>query len=77
MNELAGTMTSSPGPMPSARSASDSASVPDDTPTAYALPQYAANSSSKASSSAPNVNAPWRATRATTSSSCSSRTGSA
>ena len=34
MNEFAGTMTSSPAPMPSARSESTSASVPEETPTA-------------------------------------------
>ena len=32
MNELAGTITSSPGPISSARSASASASVPEETP---------------------------------------------
>ena len=42
MKELVGTMTSSPGPMPSARSASSSASVPEETPTACSVPQYSA-----------------------------------
>ena len=40
MNEFDGTMTSSPGPMSSARSASEMASVPDETPTENAVPQY-------------------------------------
>ena len=39
MKEFVGTITSSPAPMPSARSASTIASVPDDTPTACGLPQ--------------------------------------
>src|SRR5579859_5534882 len=41
-------MTSSPGPMPAARSARCSALVPVFTPTAYWASDYAANSSSKA-----------------------------
>ena len=38
MNEFVGTITSSPGPISSARSASEIASVPEETPTAYAGP---------------------------------------
>ena len=39
MNEFVGTITSSPAPISSARSASEIASVPDETPTARSLPQ--------------------------------------
>jgi hypothetical protein len=39
MNELVGTSTSSPGPMPRARSASEIASVPLETPTAKSVSQ--------------------------------------
>jgi hypothetical protein len=39
MNEFVGTITSSPAPMPSARSASEIASVPDETPTAWSVSQ--------------------------------------
>ena len=42
MNELAGTTTSSPGPTSSARRASTSASVPEETPTACAASHQAA-----------------------------------
>ena len=48
MKEFVGTITSSPGPMSSARSASEMASVPEETPTECSAPQYAANSASKA-----------------------------
>ena len=37
--EMAGTITSSPGPISSARSASTSASVPEETPTAWSVSQ--------------------------------------
>src|SRR5688500_15614165 len=56
-------MTSSPGPIPSARSATCSASVPVPTPTAYPAPQAVANSRSKASSSGPSTNHPRSTTR--------------
>lgn len=39
MKVLAGTITSSPEPMPSARSASSSAAVPSLTPTQWRVPQ--------------------------------------
>ena len=39
MNEFAGTITSSPGPISSARSASEIASVPEETPTERLAPQ--------------------------------------
>ena len=39
MNEFAGTMTSSPAPMPSAFMASTIASVPEETPTAKSVSQ--------------------------------------
>ena len=39
MNEFAGTTTSSPGPIRSARSASTIASVPDETPIACSVSQ--------------------------------------
>ena len=42
-NENVGVMTSSPGPIPSAISATTSASVPDDTPTAWATPSARAS----------------------------------
>src|SRR5512137_1269988 len=46
-------MTSSPLPMPSARNASQRASVPLPTPTAYLQRQNAANSSSKRATNGP------------------------
>src|SRR5690606_31701731 len=57
--------TSSPGPMPSARSASTSASVPEFTPTAWRTPRYSATSRSNASTSGPRMNWPERRTRCT------------
>ena len=48
MNVLAGTITRSPGRTPSARSASTSASVPEETATQCPTSQAAANSASKA-----------------------------
>ena len=39
MNVCAGTITSSPGPMPAARSTSDSADVPEETPTQWSVSQ--------------------------------------
>ncbi len=53
MNELAGTMTSSPGPIPAARSISSRASVPLATPIASRRPHQAASSSSKAVTTSP------------------------
>ena len=52
-NEYVGVMTSSPGPMPSAISATSSASVPDDTAIACSAPSSAASSRSSASTSGP------------------------
>jgi hypothetical protein len=60
---MAGTTTSSPGPMSSARSASAMASVPLATPTACAAPAAAANSASNASTSGPSTNQPRLTTR--------------
>ncbi len=56
-------MTSSPGPIPSARRVSAIASVPVPTPTAWRAPDAAANSSSKADSSGPRMNQPRSMTR--------------
>ena len=53
-------MTSSPGPMSSARRINAMASVPVPTPTACAAPVAAANSASKASTSGPSTNQPLR-----------------
>src|SRR6188508_1982241 len=52
-NENVGVMTSSPGPTPSAISATSSASVPDDRPTAWPTPMYPAISRSNPSTSGP------------------------
>src|SRR3954470_6803770 len=56
-------MTSSPGPMPSARREIASASVPAPTPIAAGAWQASANSFSKASSSGPRTNQPRASTR--------------
>src|SRR5665213_759293 len=50
---LAGTITSSPGPMPYARNRSSSAVVPELTPMAKRVPQYCAHSRSKVSTNGP------------------------
>ena len=55
-------MTSSPAPIPSARSARTIASVPFPHETPYLAPSYAANSSSKAVTSAPPIYPPLRST---------------
>src|ERR1017187_2002050 len=57
MNELGTVMTSSPGPMPRARRASQRASVPLPTPTAWAVRQKKANSSSKRATTGPPAKA--------------------
>src|SRR5262249_18444365 len=49
-------MTSSPGPMPATSRAKCRALVPLLTPTAYLVPQKAANSSSNAATSRPSTN---------------------
>ncbi len=56
-------ITSSPGPIPSARRTSASASVPLPTPTACVVPHATANSRSNASSSGPRMNQPRSITR--------------
>jgi len=61
--ESGAVITSSPGPMPSARNASAIASVPVPTPTAWAAPEACANSVSKAVSSGPRMNHPRAITR--------------
>ena len=61
--------TSSPGPMPSARSASSIASVPFAQPTACAFPFQAASSASNARPSSPSTNQPRSSTRAAAASS--------
>ena len=76
MNELAGTMTSSPGPTPSACRARTIASVPEETPTACGASNAEASSASKRSSASPIVKAPVAAIRATTSSSSATSAGS-
>ena len=57
MNVWAGTITSSPGPMPAAFIATARAAVPEATPTHAATPHTAANSASKRSTSSPRMNA--------------------
>ena len=57
MKVLAGTITSSPGPMPSARSASSNASVPLATPTQCGAPEKAAKAFSNSATSGPRMNA--------------------
>src|SRR5262249_41931708 len=56
--------TSWPGPTPSAMSATSSASVPDDTPTACLTASAAVRSRSSPSTSGPRMNWPWSTTRA-------------
>ena len=58
MNVLAGTMTSSPGPMPSAVRVSCSASVPFATATAYSVPQKRAQLRSKDPTAGPPIYRP-------------------
>src|SRR5207253_6565156 len=48
-------ITSSPGPISEARSASSRADIPESTPTAYLAPQYWANTSSKTPTSLPRI----------------------
>ena len=50
-----GTITSSSGPTPRASRAMRSASVPEDTPTAWRAPRAAANSDSKRPTSGPRI----------------------
>ena len=57
-NVKLGTITSSPGPMPSAISASSSASLPDAQPTACSAPQYSAIAASNCAHAGPCTNAP-------------------
>ena len=63
-NEYAVVMTSSPGPMPSAISASSTASVPEDTAMVCSMPSWAASSRSSASISGPMMNCWLSQTRA-------------
>ena len=56
-NVFAGTMTSSPGLTPRARSTSSSAVEPDATPIACRTPQYSANQRSNSATSGPPMNA--------------------
>ena len=58
MNVLGTVITSSPGPMPKARRASQSASVPLPTPTACGQSQYAAKSVSNPTTNGPPAKAP-------------------
>ena len=60
----AGTITSSPGSTPTARSAIAIASVPDATPTASRAPQNAANARSNSSTRGPSTNRPPSSTDA-------------
>ena len=53
MNVLAGTITSSPGSIPAANSASRRASRPLDIPTQCAAPQYEAKRSSNSATCMP------------------------
>ena len=57
--------TAQPGPTPSARNASASASVPLAQPMAWAAPSQAANSVSKARPSTPRMYQPEASARAT------------
>src|SRR5687768_11000274 len=63
--ESGGVITSSPGPMSSARRISVMASVPVPTPTAYGTWLAAAKSCSNASTSGPSTNHPLAITRST------------
>ena len=71
VNVSAGTITSSPGPMPAAASAIRRAAVPELTPTDSRTPQYPANSCSNDSTSEPPAKALVSTTRANAPSSSS------
>src|SRR5687768_11768737 len=73
-NENGVVTTSSPGPTSSAINAASSASVPEDTPTAYGMPRNASSSRSSASTSGPRMNCCASQTRVTASST-SARSG--
>src|SRR6185437_2981400 len=64
MKVLAGTITSSPAPIPSAVSVSAIASVPLATPIACGDPQYAAQDCSNSSTASPPIKAPDSSTPA-------------
>ena len=70
-NVMAGTMTSSPGPMLSVASAVCRAAVPLQTATAAAAPTHAANARSNSSTLGPVVSQSARSTAATDSTSAS------
>ena len=72
---MAGTITSSPGPIPRSRMAISRAAVHDDRPTTRGAPTYAANSFSKASVRGPVPIHPDLRTSATAASSSSSMLG--
>ena len=76
-NENDGTMTSSPGPKPSAISESWSADVPEFTATQCRPPTSAPNSCSNAATSGPCTTMPLRSTRTAASISASPITGRA
>ena len=58
INVCAGTITSSPGPIPRARNGSTSASSPLPTPTQYFAPQYSAKAASNSATAAPPIYIP-------------------
>ena len=60
-----GQITASPGPIPIARNASTSASVPLAQVTAWRAPQNVASSASNVRTSGPRMNWQWPSTRAT------------
>src|SRR5262245_21036760 len=72
-NVKLGTITSSPGPMPSAISESKIASLPDAHPTACITPQYSAMAASNFVTAGPCTNAPLRDTSVIAASSSVSR----
>ncbi len=71
MNVCAGTITSSPAPIPAAWRLIESAAVPEATPTQSAVEQAAAHVSSKRPTSSPRMNELRRTTRSKASSSSS------
>ena len=76
-NVYAGTITSSPGPISSARSARCSAAVPDDTAAAWAVPTALAIAASNSSTFGPIVSWPVAITSSTAASSASPTSGRA
>ena len=76
-NVYAGTITSSPGPIPSASAARCSAAVPDDTATACSTSHARATSASSSATFGPIVSCPVPSTSATSASSSAPTSGQA